>query len=77
MRVFTTTFRGPQMESDLVDAINAKLLENVSSEDPRREFDNIRNYVTNLVVKLAEKGMLKAIDLEDGLIGHQYSVEDE
>lgn len=76
MRVFTTTFRGPQNESDLIDAINAKLMENVEGGDHHEQLSNLRSYMTNLVVKLAEKGVLNAMDLEDGLIGHKYRVED-
>lgn len=68
---------GKQVPADLTDAINAKLTENVEMNDYRQQISNLRDYMTNLVVKLAEKGVLKAADLEDGLIGYRYGVEDE
>lgn len=79
MRVYTNAFKGPQVESDLTDAVNAKLMENIYGDydSTAAQLSNLRSYMTNLVVKLAEKGVLNAVDLEDGLVGYQFKVEDD
>lgn len=77
MKVFATTRTGMVTgEAELTDAINDKLMENVELGNEATQLSNLRDYVTNLVHKLTEKGVLKAADLEDGLIGYRYRAED-